>query len=63
MTKGALLPTHGDIGPHVHLEALDAAGNYIETDRIPIPPNVESAKAQADFEYGIREEDWVDMRH
>jgi hypothetical protein len=38
MTTRDLLPTHGNIGPHVHFEALDAAGNVIENLHLPITP-------------------------
>ncbi len=36
MTSRDLLPTHGNIGPHVHFEALDCAGNVIENLHIPV---------------------------
>ena len=38
MTTRDLLPTHGDIGPHVHFEVLDAAGVVIENLHLPITP-------------------------
>jgi hypothetical protein len=38
MTPRDLLPTHGNIGPHVHFEALDKAGKVIENLHLPILP-------------------------
>lgn len=38
MTTRDLLPTHGDIGPHVHFEALDAKGVVIENLHLPVLP-------------------------
>jgi RHS repeat-associated protein len=38
MTTSDLLPTHGNIGPHVHFDALDAAGDVIENLHLPITP-------------------------
>jgi len=38
MTTRDLLPTHGNIGPHVHFEALDAAGGVIENLHLPVLP-------------------------
>ncbi len=38
MTTRDLLPTHGDIGPHVHFEALDALGEVIENLHLPVLP-------------------------
>ena len=36
MTDRDLLPTQGNIGPHVHFEALDSFGNVIENLHIPV---------------------------
>ncbi len=38
MTPRDLLPTHGNIGPHVHFEALDKAGKVIENLHLPVLP-------------------------
>jgi hypothetical protein len=38
MTTRDLLPTHGNIGPHVHFEALDALGEVIENLHLPVLP-------------------------
>jgi hypothetical protein len=38
MTTRDLLPTHGNIGPHVHFEALDALGRVIENLHLPVLP-------------------------
>jgi hypothetical protein len=38
VTTRDLLPTHGNIGPHVHFEALDAAGNVVENLHLPVTP-------------------------
>ena len=38
MTNSDLIPTHGNIGPHVHFEALDAAGRVTENLHLPITP-------------------------
>ena len=38
MTASDLIPTHGNIGPHVHFEALNAAGKVIENLHLPIFP-------------------------
>jgi hypothetical protein len=41
MTSRDLLPTHGNIGPHVHFEAfevLNAAGKVIENLHLPVLP-------------------------
>jgi hypothetical protein len=38
MTTRDLLPTHGDIGPHVHFESLDAKGVVIENLHLPVLP-------------------------
>lgn len=38
MTARDMLPTHGDIGPHVHFEALDAAGGVIENLHLAVLP-------------------------
>ena len=36
MTDADLLPTHGEIGPHVHFEALDELGDVIESLHLPV---------------------------
>jgi hypothetical protein len=36
MTASDLKPTHGDIGPHVHFEALDKSGKVIENLHLPV---------------------------
>jgi hypothetical protein len=38
MTPRDLLPTHGNIGPHVHFEALNKAGQVIENLHLPVLP-------------------------
>jgi hypothetical protein len=38
MTPRDLLPTHGNIGPHVHFEALNEAGKVIENLHLPVLP-------------------------
>jgi hypothetical protein len=38
MTPRDLLPTHGNIGPHVHFEALNKAGKVIENLHLPVLP-------------------------
>lgn len=38
MTDADLLPTHGNMGPHVHFESLDAGGNVVENNHVPILP-------------------------
>ena len=38
MTARDLLPTHGNIGPHVHFEALDSAGTVIDNLHLPVLP-------------------------
>ena len=38
MTNSDLLPTHGNIGSHLHFEALDDAGKVIENLHLPIAP-------------------------
>jgi hypothetical protein len=38
MTPRDLLPTHGNIGPHVHFEAFDGAGKVIENLHLPVLP-------------------------
>ncbi len=38
MTNSDLIPTHGNLGSHVHFEALDAAGTVIENLHLPITP-------------------------
>ena len=38
MTDRDLLPAHGNIGPHVHFEALNSAGNVIENLHLPVVP-------------------------
>ena len=38
MTPRDLLPTRGNIGPHVHFEALDGAGKVIENLHLPVLP-------------------------
>ena len=39
MTPRDLLPTHGNIGPHVHFEALNKAGKVIENLHLPVLPS------------------------
>lgn len=36
MTKADLAGSHGDMGPHIHFEALDARGKVIENLHIPL---------------------------
>jgi hypothetical protein len=38
MTTADLLPRHGNIGSHVHFEALDQAGKVIENLHLPVTP-------------------------
>jgi RHS repeat-associated protein len=38
MTDADLLPTHGNIGSHVHFEALNGLGNVIENLHLPVIP-------------------------
>lgn len=38
MTPRDLLPTHGNIGPHVHFEALNEDGKVIENLHLPVLP-------------------------
>jgi RHS repeat-associated protein len=38
MTNADLLPTHGNIGSHVHFEALDQLGKVIENLHLPVTP-------------------------
>ncbi len=36
MTNADLLPTHGNMGSHVHFEALNASGRVIENLHLPV---------------------------
>jgi hypothetical protein len=36
MTTSDLTPTHGNIGPHVHFETLNAAGVVTENLHLPV---------------------------
>jgi len=38
MTTSDLIPTHGNVGPHVHFEALNSAGNVVENLHLPVQP-------------------------